>query len=157
LNFSIGFVGAALAILLMNEPEPHPMSPRPPLWWDRAEPNLLLTPTRMARGAAVALGPGLETFPDFPLRALWMLALCRGLMPRAATLPERLPPVAARQWADSFEPLIPEVCWTEAASDAWDRTAAYFALLRAGHGVSIASGPDRTTAWLARTRDRRFA
>jgi hypothetical protein len=158
LIFSIGFVAAGLAILLANEPEPRAMTLRePPLWWDRGEPNLLLTPTRMMRGAAIALGPALETFPDLPLRALWTLAQRRAAVGPRARLPDRLSPTAARALAEILEPLVPEVCWTDGASDALDRTAPYFALLRGGRNVSIAPGPDHAAAWLSAARARRSA
>jgi hypothetical protein len=138
--------------------DPEPMTRRPPpQWWDRHEPNLILTPTRMLRGAAIVLGPGLETFPDLPLHALWALAQRRAVVGARTRLPDRLPPSAARALAELLEPLVPEVCWTESDGDAWDRTAPYFALLRSGRTVSIALGPDRTTAWLADQRARRSA
>jgi hypothetical protein len=131
----------------------------PPLWWPRHEPNLLLSPMPARRGAArrARLGQGLETFPDFPLVALWRRAGRLGAVPTAGALPGRVAAALAGRWADAFETLIPELCWTDGEADALDRAAAAPGRVRRGGAVAIAPAADHAAAWLAETRERRSA
>ena len=81
----------------------------------------------------------------------------RGAIPRARSFPDSVPAPLAAQWADAFEALIPELCWTDSDSDALDRAAPYLALLRRGEAVSITPAADHAAAWLAEVRERRIA
>jgi len=133
------------------------MLPRPPpLWWPRHEPNLLLTPVPR-RSSRQAIGRSLQTFPDFPLLALWTRARHLGSIARLRALPDHVTAPLAARWADAFEPLIPELYWTDGATDALDRAAPYLSLLRGGTAVSIAPATDHAAAWLAQVRERRIA
>jgi hypothetical protein len=129
-----------------------PLRP-PPVWWPRTEPNVILTPVKGGRARA----PGLETFGEFPLHKLWRLAVRQGALPAARALPARLTAADAARWADAFEPLIPEVCWTDGDSEALERATPYLHVLRAGYAVTLAPGPDHAAAWLSGIRERRIA